>query len=370
MSNYKDNDFDRLNNEFNNLHNFLYDFIEPVIDSNNLNNICYSCNDNNFIEDSHGGTIVCMSCGLVFKNLFDESPEWKQYDDNDRSEARCNQSYNVLLPQSSLGTCIYGANGTLRRLQIWNKMPSRERSLNNEFKSISNVCQKYEIMKCVEDDTKIMYKIASECKHQIGDKKDKQIITRGINRKSIKAACLWYACVKKGITRTSKEMAKMWDINENELNKGRRNLKKLFEIKEKTTKSLLRLETSKADHFVKRYCQTLNLKTIYTNDAIKISINIEKLNLMSSHTPCSTASASLLLMANIHNLCHITKSILSSLFEISESTIVKTYKKIEPYKHVLINDEYTDEVVEYINTTIKPILIPKNIENLMEEFEL
>ena len=356
---------DNLNNPYD--HDNSNHFINKSIKKNI--NECLSCEGTNFVEDYSQGIVVCTNCGEVFRTIFDQNPEWKQYDDDDKAGARCNQVFNVLLPQSSLGTSIAGyAHSRPKRLHGWVPMPYKERSLNNEFKVIHEICQKAGILKCVEDDTKIMYKIASECKHQTGAKAGKQVITRGVNRKSIVAACLFFACMRKGVTRTSKEIASMWGISESDMNKGRRNLQKLFKIKDKAKKAMINTETSKPEHFIRRYCNAMKIKNQYIEDALKIAINVEKLNLASNHTPCSSAAASILLMAEINELDHINKKKLSVQFEISDSTIFKTYKEIEPYKHVLINNDSTDEIVKEINKEMIVQDIPQEVIDRMKQF--
>lgn len=373
---------DMNNMDFNELSRYFSEFVESVealeaikstdfenkISKTNVNE-CKNCCGDNFVEDFSQGIVVCTQCGEVSRNMFDQNPEWKQYDDDDKAGARCNQAFNVLLPQSSLGTSVGGyANSRTKRLHSWVQMPYKERSLNNEFKVIHDICQKAGILKCVEDDTKIMYKMASECKHQTGTKIGKPVITRGVNRKSIVAACLFFACVRKGVTRTSKEIAQLWGIAESDMNKGRRNLQKLFKIKDTARKAMLNTETSKPEHFIRRFCNALQIKNKYIDDALKIAINIEKLNIISSHTPCSSAAASILLMAEINNLDHITKKKLAIQFDISDSTIFKTYKEMEPYKHVLMNNESTDKIVKQISKEMTTQKIPQEIIDRMKKF--
>jgi len=301
--------------------------------------------------------------------LLDTRPEWKQFDEGGGAGARCSQGVNPLLPQASLGTSVGGYAGSrTKRLHVWAKMPYKERSLNNEFKEFKEICYNAELLKCIEDDAKIMYKMASECTHLSGKNMGSRVITRGVNRRSIKAACLFYACIRKGETRTSKEIAEMWGIEENEMNKGRRNLQKLFKIKDKARKSMLNADSSKPEHFIKRYCESLKIQNKYVQDAINIAINIEKLNLASGHTPCSSAAASILLMAEINNLDHITKKRISGEFGVSDSTISKTYKEIEPHKNTITNNNSTNKAVKKIDDALSKQEIPQEVLDRMKQF--
>lgn len=369
-----------INNEdFNGLSKYFSDFVEVNDFEEKITNrgkgnssVCATCGCKELMEDYTQGIVVCTNnkCGEVQqRSMYDQNPEWKQYDDDDKAGARCSQAVNVLLPQSSLGTSVGGyANSRTKRLAGWVHMPYSERSLNNEFKKIHEVCQKAEIFKCVEDDTKIMYKMASECRYQTGKNKGRIVITRGVNRRSIIAACLFFACVRKGVTRTSKEIAQLWDIGESEMNRGRRNLQKLFKLKDQAKKLMLTKDTSKPEHFIRRYCTALKLKNQYIEDALKIAINVDKLNLASGHTPCSSAAACILLMAELNNLEHITKKRLSNECDVSDSTIFKTYKEMEPYKHVLMNTDSTNEIVNQINKDMVTQEVPPEILERMKKF--
>lgn len=326
---------------------------------------CISCNKNTIIEDFTQGILVCTSCGQVSENIIDYNPEWNQFNDENDNKVvgRCGYPINVLLPQSSLGTTLLGSKyNKIRTLHIWSSMPYRERSLNNEFKKIHDICLKSKILKCVEDDAKIMYKITSDCKKDKG----KFIITRGVNRISISAACVFFSCIKNGVSRTVEEIADMFEISSTEMNKGCKNLTKYLRSRHITFK----IGVSKPEQFVDRFCDDLRIKQMYKEEAIKIAKNLEKLHLASSHTPYSLASACILLMADIYGLKSITKKKLALTFDISDVTIFKTFKEIYKYKHILINDNSTDKLVEKINEHDNKHQIPDNILQKMKQFDV
>ncbi len=340
-----------------------------VNNNGNINKIkqCFNCDNSDIIEDYTEGKLLCKSCGQVLDGgIIDFNPEWKQFDDDDKANGRCSMPINIHLPQSSLGTNIGGtARNRIKRLHGWNSMPYDERSLNKEFKKIKDVCLKGGIMKCVEDDAIVMYRRANESRI-VNNKKSKAVITRGINRISISAACVFFACSRNDVIRTSKEIATLYIINDTEMNRGCKNLLKLLKNKNVT----LKMGTSKPENFIKRYCDKLKIKNAFTNEAVKIAVNIEKLNIASGHTPYSTAAASILLMSNIYNLKTITKKKLAKEFGISEVTITKTYKEIELYKKVLINNDKTNNIVVDIKDDMDNEYIPLEILERMKKFGL
>ena len=143
---------------------------------------CETCKNDDVIEDTSHGIIVCKGCGQVVSNLLDNNPDWGYHGDGDKKDSGRNSlTISKLLPQSSIATTIGGScSSRIKTLQGWSAMPYKERSLNEVFKIIQSKCSEAKILKCIEDDAKIMYKNISDCKHLVGKNKDKNIIIRGI----------------------------------------------------------------------------------------------------------------------------------------------------------------------------------------------
>lgn len=330
---------------------------------------CPKClKTNTIVEDTIYSILVCTNCGQVTGNLVDQNPEWRQFeDDNGKTDSRCSMPVNRLLPQSSLGTTIGGNfKSRLKTLHTWSQMPYKERSLNAVFKIIQNKCQKGLIVKCIEDDAKIMYKSISECKHFRGKNKGKCVIIRGKNRESLIAACVFFACRRNGKTRSPKEIADLFELKYTEITKGCKNFLKLMKIR----KLGINIGTSKPEHFVTRFCNELKIKRQYIDQAVQIAKNIRKLNIATVHTPFSIATSSILLMADLNDLKSITKKKLSNKFGVSEVTITKTFKTIEQYKRALINDKTTDQLVEIIKQNRIRDKIPDNILEKFKKFNI
>jgi len=301
---------------------------------------CKKCKTSDKIaEDAAQGIMVCIGCGTILSELFDENPEWRQYGGDDGKEgfARCGNPTNFFLPQSSLGTSIACSNRSkIKILHGWSAMPYKERSLNIVLKEIQNKCRIAGIMKCIEDDAKILYKNTSESKHLMGKNKGKNVIIRGSNRKSLIAACVFFACKRKGKTRSPKEIAKLFDLKYKSVTKGCKTFQKLIKLKH------LQYDTkiSNPEHFITRYCRELHITNEYIDQATKIAKNIQKLKLASMHTPFSVATGSILLVVDL-NMLNIERKVIATRFGVSEVTVIKTYRKIEHYKNILTNDELT-----------------------------
>lgn len=297
---------------------------------------CESCNNDDLVEDTSHGILVCKTCGQVVANLMDSGAEWTQYnDDNKKDMNRCSHPISQLLPQSSTATTIAGScSSRIKTLHGWSAMPYKERSLNEVFKIIQKKCFVGKIMRCIEDDAKIMYKNISDSKHITGKNKGKSIIIRGKNRMSVIAACVLFACRKKDKTRSPKEIAELFDLKYTEITKGCKIFQKLAKLKNME----LKLNSTKPEHFILRFCDELKIKKEYTDQAIQISNNVQKLQIASVHTPLSLATGSIYLMIHLNNLA-IQKKVIADKFNVSQVTIAKAFKKLEPFMNMLTNDE-------------------------------
>lgn len=304
---------------------------------------CENCLEyNTLVEDDKNGYMVCTNCGIAYEHTLDTGPEWNSYGSDN---SRCGMATSFFLPKSSLGTTMAGSNyNRLKRLHNWGAMPYRERSLYNVLEDINARCNKHGIMKNIVDDAKLMYKKVSECKHIDGKNKDKFIIIRGANRRSLIASCVFYACKVNGCTRSTKEIAKIFELAPKEMTKG---CKKFAQFMKEYHK-IYNMRSSTPEHFIKRYCIKLGIHKECANEAVIIANNIKKLGLVTDHTPPSVAAGSIQLMIKMNNL-DITKKQISEVFEISEVTISKIYKKIEQYANILVSDEETENVLRMIN---------------------
>jgi transcription initiation factor TFIIIB Brf1 subunit/transcription initiation factor TFIIB len=245
-----------------------------------------------------------------------------------------------LLPQSSIATTISGnCSSRIKTLHGWSAMPYKERSLNEVFKIIQAKCTEGKILKCIEDDAKIMYKNISDCKHLEGQNKDKNIIIRGVNRKSLIAACVLFACKKKDKTRSPKEIAELFNLKYTEITKGYKTFLRLAKSKHMEIK----LSFTKPEHFITRFCEELKIKKEYAEQAIQISNNVQKLHIASVHTPLSLATGSIYLMINLNGF-NIQKRTIAEKFNVSQVTIAKAFKKLEPFIKILTNDQMCEQL--------------------------
>jgi transcription initiation factor TFIIIB Brf1 subunit/transcription initiation factor TFIIB len=126
--------------------------------------------------------------------------------------------------------------------------------------------------------------------------------------------------------------------------------------------------SSKSTDFIKRFADKLDMDQKYIDIATEISININKLDLASTHEPPSVAAGCIMLVVNMYNL-NINKKQISDVFSISDVTISKTYRRIAPFHKIITSNEITDMILEKKQNQPK---VKTNItkENLIVEHKI
>jgi transcription initiation factor TFIIIB Brf1 subunit/transcription initiation factor TFIIB len=310
---------------------------EPTITSQK----CPTCFSDDFIEDFSQGFVVC-SCGQVICNLLDYRSETKIDDDGKIDNVRCNKVTNPLLPTSSLGTRLpYNVKGNLQKLQNWSAMPYRERSLLKDFRKIDDCCIKFGFKKNVNDDAKIIYSKAKNSRYKEGPNTGKFIITRGKNNKGIMTGSVCISCKKNKIPYNPKEIGEFFGLSIKEFNNGTKTTSTLL----KDSNLDINYSAINSELYIKKYCEKNNIRDEFTNEAIKIAKNINRLNIATEHNQFSIAATSVLIMAENNDITNMTKKKLRLMFGVSEVTISKTYKKIEKIKNILTDDQEIDKLI-------------------------
>jgi hypothetical protein len=177
--------------------------------------ICSACQSRNITHCALRGYNVCEDCGVINEYFLDKTPEWTTYESSEENNGRCGCATNFFLPKSSLGTSIKGKGfSRIEVLHRWGNMPYKERSLFGVLQDIEYRCRKNNIKKSIIDNAKILYKNINDTKHQTGDNKGKSHIFRGVNRKSLIAACVFYGAKLQGEPRSPKEIGDIFESDQ------------------------------------------------------------------------------------------------------------------------------------------------------------
>lgn len=320
--------------------------LNPNIFNNDIStkNKCPNCQDeDSIISDFNGGCIVCSNCGYVLEtSVLDNNPEWKTKSDGSCSN-RCGVPINMLLPQSSMSITIKGLrNYKLNNLQNWYRVPYKEGSLSKILNMIDEYCEKAGMITYIKDDAKIMFKNASEC---ISPKTGKPIIIRKDNRIGLVAACVHYACKRCGCARSTKDIAKLFNIAPKRMSYACKKFKQYV----KHVNINYSTNLSHPSQYIQYYCEKLEFSQSIIQDIIKCAEKIDNCSVISSHTPISIAMACILLYTEENKLDYIDKNKLIGVSNLSDVTITKTYNKIYKLKHILFGNVDTTTDINIVN---------------------
>jgi transcription initiation factor TFIIB len=314
---------------------------------------CKNCRSTNLVIDNTKGHMVCTDCAVINEEYLDDNPE-PLSNDSESNTTSTNSRYGApssfFFPKASLGTKIVSKKyNRLSLIQKQGQMPYKEKSLMDVLETIQSKCKKYNITQSIIDSAKILYKKVSESVHTKGKRKGKNIIMRCINRRSMIAACLFHACKLQRETRSPKEIADIYDLEIKHVNRGCR---KFCDIIDSGT-LFFQIKSSQSSDFIERFAKKLNIAKQYIDIAKDVSANIHKLDLASTHEPPSVASGCILLVTQHYNI-QLSKKQISEIFGISDVTISKTYRKLWPYRNILLDNKITDLILERKNATVIP----------------
>lgn len=332
---------------------------EPIILEQNLKKnkfitICNNCDSKDDILYEHkDGIIICNNCGFVINKIIDYNPEWNNFE-GDKDVARCSTITDHFCPTASMSMPLTGIkNNKLKMLHTWNIMPYRERALLKVIKEISYRCEKGGILKCIEDDAKILFKYISESKHIFGSRIGKKKITRGGNHRSIIAACVFKASRrgKKPITRS--EIAKIFGLTKKLITKGCKNFEKII----KDCKIKFVNEPVLPEYYIGRFCRMVgNFDMELVQLATQVTRNVRRLNIASSHTPIAIASTAILFIGEKYGIEDIRKNVIEKL-EVSNATLTKTYKKIIKKENIIMDDVVVEKYMAIMENNRKTKMI-------------
>ena len=305
----------------------------PVDTDKGLSDCCKITD--NIITTTNGTT--CTKCGNTMSSLSTEA-EWRYYGASDTKSSnptRCGMPVNKLLPKSSMGSTISMQNNNknmnqIRKINIWSgSMPYKERSLYLVFTRIQEAGSLNGLSKKIIEDSKNIYKLISEKK-----------ISRGANRKGIIASCVYFACKLNDVPRSTKEVAKIFDLNITVMTKGCKlfqNIIQLNELRDSIINThIIHTQSIVSLDFIERFCSKLGIGPGAIEEINKIAENADKLNIVGQNTPPSVASGCIYLYCIINSL-EISKKDISEICLISEVTINKCYKTLNEHLDKLLS---------------------------------
>lgn len=306
-----------------------YDSLDELVAVDEpIRTTCCSIIENHIVNNE---ILLCNSCGNTVSNILG-GPEWRFYGVNDTKSSdptRCGMPINQLLPESSVGTSISYRGGNvnmyrMRKYQQWNGMPYKERSLLKVFDEISRTCKINDIPSIIISEANSLYKIVSSTK-----------ISRGANRKGIIAACVYFSCKINNVPRSTNEIADIFNLKITTMSKGCKKFQEIMQMNKLDINRINRTSTITINDFIDRFCSKLDLSSEDISNIKSISSLAQLHKLVNENTPPSMAGGCIYLYIKLSGL-DIHKKQISEICKISEVTINKCYKKLEPHIDKLI----------------------------------
>lgn len=299
----------------------------PKLESNSEceSDICENCGSKEIILEE--GNFCCKNCNVITKRFLDSNAEWRYYgadDSKSTDPTRCGMPINDLLPNSCVGSVISNQINEsydmkiIRRYHSWNMMDYKTRTMYNTFEHITTNASNSGISNSIIEEAKILYKQLAESK-----------ITRGENKSGLIASSIYMSCKTNKVPRSTKEIAKMFNIKVTTMTKG---CKKFQDIMK------LNLESTTPEDFIQRFSSKLSISPEIRELARHIVIKADEFNIVSENTPPSVAAGAIYLCIIICKI-NISKKDLSVACEISQVTLTKCYKKLYENRGVLLPKE-------------------------------
>jgi len=311
------------------------DMDQDFSDKTKINDMCSVCQSVLIITEDGFPTCVNKSCGIIYKETLDYSPEWRFYgadDKNNNDMTRCGNPINPLLFESSFGCKIICNNHSsyemkkMRKWTEWQSMPHKEKSLYDEFQFITTMSQNSGIPKIFIDDAIAIHKDISE-----------QKMFRGLNRDGIKAASIYLSCRLNGYPRTPHEISEIFYLDKVSATAGCSTaVNILHNIERHLDPSFhTNLGSTTPSSFIERYCSKLQMNKELTILSTFVVSKVEKNEFITDNTPHAVAAGVIFFVSKVCNL-NITKMDIKKICGISEVTINKCFKKLDAIKNKLI----------------------------------
>ena len=297
-----ENDFDLFLNS---------DFTNKLDISNNNYKNCDDCNIQ--MQPNINNTLTCPNCGFI-KNVIIENLEYEP----SMSGYNTNENYHIpikCIGKNSFQYQKYLRNNTSQYSII------QETTLKKLLEKLNYQSDDFVIPKNIISNVLIQYKKIRETSK----------IHRGEILKGILGSLIYYECLKEGIIRKPKELARWYSISENDLSKGDKILRDLEE------KGIIELPINKDFNieYINCYLKRIDIDIKYEVFLIELLNEINKLKIGNPNARLSTKIASLIFLLIISKKYNISADEIAKEFDISVSTFKSFYMEIFKNKEKL-----------------------------------
>jgi transcription initiation factor TFIIIB Brf1 subunit/transcription initiation factor TFIIB len=284
---------------------------------------CSECHGNII---SVKGVDTCDSCGTIFGNSIDCTPEWRNDSEKGDDKSRCGMPVNNMMPVSSHSVVIHGApnkqiNKVLGLAFLWNAEPYAERALKDRFNNMYRKCKKHSVSDAIiEYGQSIYYDLIKElldteiCKTK-----------RGYNNEGLQAAAIYQAFQDDGRPKTYKEIATIFDINSLYVSNG---IKIFRGLMNKTQKCSYEIKSSCYLDYIVKYSDILGLHEGDRTEVIRVANLANDLKILDNNTPVAVVAGCIYYVIIISGKDIISKMAIERACKVSIPTINKVSEKL------------------------------------------
>ena len=299
--------------------------------------LCVNCDS--ILRCEASGVLVCEECGILAGRVLDQQLESRNYGSGDNRGGdpnRVGMPFNRFLPISSHGSVVLGRHKQSYQMRMiskfhhWNMMPYQERALYNVFEMLKRVAAQHNISQCIIDEAKVLYQKVS-----------KETMTRGINRESLIASCVYTAMKCQNMPIKPEDIGKMFQLTRSEVTKGNKIFQKLLSQVERNDDERT-ITFSQASDYVERHLNSVQCpKQIYekmTDICQFVCQRTDSLGIATAHNPASISASSIYVTYDLFRIPLTLKDI-SQKLEMSLVTVQECVKKMKNHTKKLYPPE-------------------------------
>ena len=293
-------------------------------------NICPRCNARDSqVTDGRNGEIVCQNCGLVFEeSIIDDTYEKRTFNNENGGNKGESRIGGPMKAGEGIGSnlIIYDKNGQARRARggnaTYNQTP-----IERNFEEIEKILGNKDIKKSLIEDTKEIYNQVT-----------KVLKMKGRNLKTMICAMYFIASRKANLSKSFKEISKMFGIEE-------KRIKKAYNyIKTVVVNSLSPEQLNETiNNYIRSFCEENGENNSFIKLASDIAKNINKSGLLEGRNTRTITGIAILIASKLVKTVKINKKIICDEFA-TENTMDTVFDKIKIALDKIIPDEYASQI--------------------------
>ena len=293
-------------------------------------NICPRCNARDSqVTDGRNGEIVCQNCGLVFEErIIDDTYEKRTFNNENGGNKGESRIGGPMKAGEGIGSnlIIYDRNGQARRARggnaTYNQTP-----IERNFEEIEKILGNKDIKKSLIEDTKDIYNQVT-----------KVLKMKGRNLKTMICAMYFIASRKANLSKSFKEIAKMFGIEEKRIKKAYNYIKTVV-VNSLSPEQL----NDTINNYIRSFCEENGENNSFIKLASDIAKNINKSGLLEGRNTRTITGIAILIASKLVKTVKINKKIICDEFA-TENTMDTVFDKIKIALDKIIPVEYASQI--------------------------